>query len=134
MSDLADIHMKAVEESFTGAFNLGTGTGNSVREVIAACERVTGREIVVNESPRREGDPPVLVASTEKAAQEIGWAPRFTDIEETIRTAWSWHEAHPDGYGTRKLLAKSVHAGTKWDPRRHFPVTGPSRGPSNLTG
>ena len=95
---LALIHMKALEDSLTGAYNLGTGTGHSVREVIAACERVSGREIPVRESPRRPGDPPILVAGTEKASREIGWAPRFTNLEEIVRTAWEWHEANPDGY------------------------------------
>lgn len=98
VSDLAVIHQRAVEEPITGAFNLGTGRGHSVREVIDACAKVSGKEIPVRECPRREGDPPVLVAATAKAEQELGWAPRFTDLEETVRTAWEWHEAHPDGY------------------------------------
>lgn len=97
--DLATIHQRAVEESFTGAFNLGTGRGNSVREVIAACEEVTGLEIPARESPRRAGDPPELVASTGKAEREIGWAPTHTDLVETVRSAWEWHQAHPEGYG-----------------------------------
>ena len=99
VSDLADIHMRAVEQEASGAFNLGTGKGNSVREVIEACRSVTGREIPVREGPRRDGDPPVLVATCAKAARELSWAPRFTDLTETVRTAWEWHEAHPDGYG-----------------------------------
>ncbi len=99
VSDLAEVHMRAVErEDSVGAFNLGTGTGNSVREVVEACRVVTGRDIPVREGPRRAGDPPVLVASSGKAARELGWAPRFTDLTETVRTAWEWHEAHPEGY------------------------------------
>ena len=97
--DLAAIHQRAVEESFTGAFNLGTGRGNSVREVIAACEEVTGLEIPARESPRRAGDPPELVASTAKAEREIDWAPQHLDLVATVRSAWEWHQAHPDGYG-----------------------------------
>lgn len=98
VSDLAEIHKQAVEQPVTGAFNLGTGSGHSVREVIAACEKVTGRAIPVRECPRRPGDPPVLVAATAMARRELGWSPRFVDVEETIRTAWQWHENHPDGY------------------------------------
>jgi UDP-glucose 4-epimerase len=97
--DLAEIHQRAVEQDVPGAFNLGTGQGRSVREVIAACARVTGRKIPVREGPRRPGDPPVLVAATGKAVRELGWAPRFVELEETVRTAWDWHQAHPEGYG-----------------------------------
>ncbi|MFP6865530.1 MAG: UDP-glucose 4-epimerase GalE, partial [Roseibacillus sp.] len=98
VSDLAEIHKQAVEEDVTGAFNLGTGQGHSVREVIEACEKATGREIPVRDCPRRPGDPPVLVAATGKAVREWGWAPRFSDLEKTVRSAWEWHEAHPEGY------------------------------------
>lgn len=99
VSDLAVIHQRAVEEEIRGAFNLGTGRGHSVREVIEVSKEVTGREIVVHERPRREGDPPELVASTAKAEAELRWSPRYTDLEDTIRTAWDWHLAHPEGYG-----------------------------------
>ncbi len=98
VSDLAEIHKQAVEEDVTGAFNLGTGQGHSVREVIEACAKATGREIPVRDCPRRPGDPPVLVAATGKAVREWGWAPRFSDLEKTVRSAWEWHEAHPEGY------------------------------------
>lgn len=98
VSDLATIHKRAVEEGFEGAYNLGTGRGNSVREVIEACEKVTGRSIPTRESARRPGDPPVLVANTDKARNDISWDPQFTNLERTVASAWAWHEAHPDGY------------------------------------
>ena len=97
--DLASAHRLAVESSLTGAFNLGTGKGHSVKEVIEACRAVTGRPIATETCPRRAGDPPRLVASIEKAQRILGWQPQFTDVAETIRTAWEWHESHPEGYG-----------------------------------
>ena len=96
--DLASAHRIAVETSITGQFNLGTGCGHSVKEVIEACRSVTGREIITETCPRRAGDPPRLVASIDKARSVLGWEPRFTDIAETIKTAWNWHEANPKGY------------------------------------
>ena len=96
--DLAAVHRQAVEQEGSGAFNLGTGRGHSVWEVIEACRRVTGHGIPVVEGDRRVGDPPVLVAASEKAAAVFDWAPA-TDLEEMVRSAWKWHEAHPDGYG-----------------------------------
>lgn len=100
--DLADAHLLGlrhldrVEE--TECFNLGNGTGFSVREIIRATEEVTGRSISVNMGPRRPGDPAVLVASSDKIRRELGWTPRFTDIREIIRTVWEWKRAHPFGY------------------------------------
>ena len=74
-------------------YNLGTEKGTSVREAIAACEKVSGKPIKVKEEPRREGDPPRLVASAAKAKSELGWKPAYDDFEEIIRTAWEW-ETH----------------------------------------
>ena len=79
--------------------NLGNGQGFSNLEVIETARRVTGKAIPVSEEPRREGDPPVLVASAEKAKRELGWQPQFTSLEEIIESAWRWHQAHPHGYG-----------------------------------
>ncbi len=92
--DLAEAHVLALERLREGkassAYNLGTGVGHSVREVIEACKRVTGRDFQVVEGPRRPGDPPALVADPTKARQELGWKPRFTELEEIIATAWNW--------------------------------------------
>ncbi len=69
-----------------------------MREVIAACERVTGKPIPVREEPRRPGDPARLIAASEKVRRELGWAPKFQDIGAIIESAWRWHVAHPHGY------------------------------------
>ncbi|MBJ05863.1 MAG: UDP-glucose 4-epimerase GalE [Verrucomicrobiaceae bacterium] len=95
--DLAEAHRRAVEREVSGVFNLGTGRGHSVWEVIEACRAVTGHEIPVVECGRREGDPPVLVATSQKAARVLDWEP-VTDLEEMVRSAWAWYQAHPGGY------------------------------------
>jgi UDP-glucose-4-epimerase GalE len=96
VSDLADAHVAALRVLLAGgetrALNLGIGTGFTVREVIRAAERVTGRSLKVRESPRRAGDPPELVADSSLAARVLDWRPRFTDIAEMIQTAWNWHQ------------------------------------------
>jgi UDP-glucose 4-epimerase len=84
------------------AYNLGTGTPTSVREVITAVERVTGRRVPVVESPRRAGDPPALYAEAGKAREELGWQVQYPDIESIVASAWRWHKTHPAGYGERK--------------------------------
>jgi UDP-arabinose 4-epimerase len=93
--DLAQAHVLALEHLLAGgesaALNLGTGEGTSVRQVIAAAERVTGWQVPVREAPRRIGDPPALVADAAKARALLGWRPRFTDIEDIVATAWAWH-------------------------------------------
>jgi UDP-glucose 4-epimerase len=99
IADLAQAHMLALSRSESAKYNLGTGGGTSVREVIAACEKITGRSIRVLEQPRRSGDPARLIASSEKIQAELGWAPRFQSIEPIIESAWNWHLAHPNGYG-----------------------------------
>jgi UDP-arabinose 4-epimerase len=96
--DLARAHILALQRLGTGtsrpAYNLGTGRGHSVLEVIDAVRRVSGREVPVRMSPRRAGDPPRLVANSELAASELGWTPAYTDLDETVRTAWNWHQRH----------------------------------------
>jgi UDP-glucose 4-epimerase len=82
-------------------YNLGTGTPTSVREVIAAVEKVTGKRVPVLESARRAGDPPALYADASKARSELGWQVEYPDIESIAASAWRWHKAHPDGYGDR---------------------------------
>lgn len=97
--DLAQAHMLALGVRQSAFYNLGTGGGTSVREVIAACEKVSGRKIEVREEPRRPGDPARLIASSEKIQRELGWQPRFQSIEKIIESAWAWHEKNPQGYG-----------------------------------
>jgi UDP-glucose-4-epimerase GalE len=102
VDDLAAAHRVAIEAIPPGqfaAYNLGTGHGYSVREVIAAAERVTGRSIPVQESPRRPGDPPQLVANAARVRDALGWQAHYTSVEEVVRTAWTWMQSHPDGYG-----------------------------------
>lgn len=104
VNDLADAHAQALERIERGrgmAFNLGTGRGYSVRDVIRVAEEITGRSIAVRECPRREGDPPVLVASADLARRELAWRPRFEELKSIIATAWRWHESHPKGYEDR---------------------------------
>lgn len=99
--DLASAHLLAIEATAPGTaevFNIGTGQGNSVMEIIDACEKVTGLEIARSIVERRPGDPPRLVAEPTKLKTQLGWEPVYTSIEETIATAWAWHKAHPNGY------------------------------------
>ncbi len=100
--DLADAHVLALEYLRKGGasdiFNLGNGQGFSVKEMIAAAEKATGRSIKVEIGARRAGDPAKLIASSEKARTVLGWKPQFTDVEQVIGTAWKWHESHPHGY------------------------------------
>lgn len=102
VEDLADAHVLAIEQATPGEhqiYNLGTGTGFTVREVIETAKRVTGRAIEVREEPRRPGDPPELVASSARIRDALGWEPRKANLEAMIGDAWAWHQAHPDGYG-----------------------------------
>jgi UDP-glucose 4-epimerase len=92
--------LDALREREALAYNLGNGNGFSVREVIEASRKVTGKPIKTVEAPRRPGDPPVLVASSAKISKELGWKPRYDKLEEIIQTAWDWHQAHPNGYGS----------------------------------
>jgi UDP-glucose 4-epimerase len=96
--DLAQAHILALTSDHTGGFNLGTGFGYSVKEVVAAAREVTGRKIPAVISPRRPGDPARLVAGADRARQVLGWQPRFTDLRAIVASAWRWHQAHPDGY------------------------------------
>ena len=100
--DLADAHVLALAYLRKGGasdiFNLGNGQGFSVKEMIAAAEKATGRTIKVEIGARRAGDPAQLIASSEKARTVLGWKPQFTDVEQVIGTAWRWHESHPNGY------------------------------------
>jgi UDP-glucose 4-epimerase len=99
VSDLADAHLLALNALETAPadqsrliFNLGNGQGFSVLEVIESARRVTGHPIPAEVHPRRPGDPAVLVASSEKAIRELGWKPKYTQLDEIVRTAWVWHQ------------------------------------------
>jgi UDP-glucose 4-epimerase len=96
--DLARAHILALGAANSALYNLGTGGGSSVREVIAACGKITGRNIGTVEKPRRPGDPPRLIASSEKIKKELGWRPQFQSLEAIIESAWKWHEKFPRGY------------------------------------
>jgi UDP-glucose 4-epimerase len=97
--DLAEAHILAVQSEKSDFYNLGTGGGTSVREVIETCKIITGRDIKAVEKPRRAGDPPRLIAASEKIRAELGWAPRFQSIVPIVESAWAWHVKHPSGYG-----------------------------------
>jgi len=104
VEDLAEVHrlaIEAVQPGETQAYNVGTGMGHSVREIIDAARRVTGKPVASKESPRRPGDPPRLVAEASKIHSKLGWRARWTDIDRVIESAWRWHQAHPAGYGER---------------------------------
>ncbi|HEX7375511.1 MAG TPA: UDP-glucose 4-epimerase GalE [Pirellulales bacterium] len=104
VDDLASAHALALERLTPGEglkLNLGTGHGQSVREVIDACRRVTGRDIPEEIGPRRPGDPPELVADARRARQVLGWTPKFVELDAIVATAWRWHASHPHGYGDR---------------------------------
>jgi UDP-glucose 4-epimerase len=96
--DLARAHILALGAAASGFYNLGTGGGSSVREVIAACRKITGRKIETIEKPRRPGDPPRLIASSEKFKKELGWQPQFQSLYAIVESAWKWHLKFPDGY------------------------------------
>jgi UDP-glucose 4-epimerase len=97
--DLAQAHILALEAKTSAFYNLGTGGGNSVAEVIECCRRVTGKEIPVVEKPRRAGDPPLLIAASQKIQKELGWEPRYQSLDTIIASAWAWHQRNPQGYG-----------------------------------
>ncbi len=96
--DLARAHMLALKAPKSEFYNLGTGGGSSVREVIDAATKVTGRKIDIAEKPRRPGDPPRLIASSEKIQRQLGWKPQFQSLDAIIESAWKWHQKFPRGY------------------------------------
>jgi UDP-glucose 4-epimerase len=97
--DLARAHMLALGSSKSEFYNLGTGGGASVRQVVESCRKITGRKIDVVEKPRRPGDPPRLIATSEKIKRELGWKPQFQSLDAIIESAWKWHQKFPHGYG-----------------------------------
>jgi len=100
--DIADAHLRAMRYLAEGGesvtLNIGTGTGNSVRQVIGAVEAVTGKPVPRVDSPRRAGDPPVLIASADRAGRVLGWTRQFETLSEMIETAWEWRLRFPEGY------------------------------------
>ncbi|MGH4140352.1 UDP-glucose 4-epimerase GalE [Clostridium sp.] len=102
VTDLANAHLLAVERLRRGGdsviCNLGNGKGFSVKEVIETTRKVTGLEIKAEMAPRRAGDPAVLIASSDKAKEILGWTPKYDSLQTIIETAWQWHKGHPDGY------------------------------------
>ena len=97
--DLAQAHMLALKTKQSGPYNIGNGTGYSVKEVVDVARKITGHSIPVEMAPRREGDPAKLIAAPQKARKILGWKPRMDDLESIIESAWLWHKAHPNGYG-----------------------------------
>ncbi|MEO7166018.1 MAG: UDP-glucose 4-epimerase GalE [Spartobacteria bacterium] len=97
--DLSRAHILALGAKESAFYNLGTGGGASVREVIDICRDVTGKDIPVLEKPRRPGDPPRLIAASAKIKSELGWEPKFENLRAIIESAWRWHLKFPDGYG-----------------------------------
>lgn len=98
VSDLARAHVLAITSAYTGALNLGTGRGYSVKEIIEAAREVSGHPIPALMKPRRAGDPDFLVSDPSKAEREIGWKAEYTNPVDVIKTAWAWHQKHPNGY------------------------------------
>jgi UDP-glucose 4-epimerase len=98
VQDIASAHLLALSAEKSDSFNLGTGRGTSIREVLDACRKVSGHPIPVVEKPRRAGDPAHLIASSEKAKRQLRWKPEFENIHEIVETAWRWRTAHRDGY------------------------------------
>lgn len=115
VTDLAEAHILALKALQNGSpsaiYNLGNEQGHSVRQVIEAVRKVSGRNFIIEEGPRREGDPAILVASSQKIRRELGWQPRYGDLEVIVKTAWEWHRNHPDGYSSyesKKVLCSML--------------------------
>jgi UDP-glucose 4-epimerase len=98
--DLSRAHILALDSTKSEFYNLGTGGGTSVREVIEACRKITGHKIPVVEKQRRAGDPARLIAASDKIQRELNWRPKFQNIDAIIESAWGWHQKFPNGYGS----------------------------------
>ena len=105
--DLVEAHIQALEYLIEGnenIFNLGSEQGYSVKEIIDVAQEVTGLPILTRQGDRRAGDPSILIASSRKAKDILGWEPKYTQIQQIIESAWNWHRQHPDGYVHLKNL------------------------------
>ena len=102
IDDLAQAHLLALERLFKGLpggqYNLGNGNGYTVMEVIEVAEKISKKPIPFQIAARRQGDPAILISSSENAMNELAWKPRFPDLETIIETAWNWHRKNPKGY------------------------------------
>jgi UDP-glucose 4-epimerase len=101
--DLAQAHILALRALDQGSrtYNLGTGRGFSVQEVVDTARKITGHPIPTQIGPRRAGDPAELIAGSERIRRELGWKPRYPELHDIMASAWRWHQAHPQGYGDR---------------------------------
>jgi UDP-glucose-4-epimerase GalE len=110
VTDLADAHLLALDALRSGRpsarYNLGNGRPTSVREIVKSVGRVAGRPVPVTIGPRRPGDPGVLFASSAAITRDLGWQPRYEDVDTIVRTAWQWRDAHPQGYRTDVRAAR----------------------------
>jgi UDP-glucose-4-epimerase GalE len=115
VTDLAEAHVAAMQYLQSGgtpaAFNLGTGRGYSVRQVISAIEQATGRKVALKELPRRAGDPAELVADAHKAVRVLAWRPRYSDLHRIVQTAWVWHTSIRDTAPKARDAARAVAKG-----------------------
>lgn len=104
--DLASAHYLALialrDGQYSSIYNLGNGTGFSVKEVIETCRKITGAEIQTEVTSRRKGDPSVLIASSEKAKRALGWFPKYPSLNMIVKHAWNWHKEHPNGFNSSK--------------------------------
>jgi UDP-glucose 4-epimerase len=102
VSDLARAHVASLavlEPGVSHAYNVGSGSGHTVLEVLEMCRKVTGAPVACSMGERRPGDPPILVASSARIERELGWKPRQADLGDIVRSAWNWHRTHPNGFG-----------------------------------
>ena len=98
IEDLAQAHILSLKEGISGAFNLGNGTGFSVLEVIEVCKKITNHPIPFEIVEPRDGDAEILIADSSKAYHQLGWRPKYPDLESIISSAWNWHKNNPNGY------------------------------------
>jgi UDP-glucose 4-epimerase len=105
VTDLADAHVRALAHLRQGGasatYNVGTERPSSVKDVLAAVERVTGRSMTRRAAPRRAGDPAALYASAQRIRRDLGWVPQYADLDTIVGHAWRWHSSHPHGFGDR---------------------------------